>query len=356
MGKRILGIIYGGKSSEHEVSLRTAFSILQALDYSRWSALPLYIQIDGTWREGELLSQAPEQVDQLRLVGEDVPHLFYLKEKVDIIFPVVHGPYGEDGTLQGLLELLDLPYVGSGVLASSVGMDKVMMKKMFACHHLPQVDYLAFSRREIESDLERVCSLCETRLGFPMFVKPANLGSSVGISKAKTVAQLHQALREASRFDYKVIVEAFADGRELEIGVLGNHREDVITSVVGEVVSLGEFYDYDSKYRDGGAQLFIPAPIPDHVASEVARLATEAFFALDCKGLARVDFFWNEKEDRLYLNEINTLPGFTRYSMYPRLFQEAGWSYLQLIERLIELGFEQYKEKKKNQVLVSRLD
>lgn len=352
----MLGIVYGGKSSEHEVSLRTAFSILQALDYDRWSALPLYIQLDGKWREGKPLNQPPEHLEQLRLAGEEAPHLFHLKEKVDIVFPVVHGPYGEDGTLQGLLEMLDLPYVGSGVLASSVGMDKVMMKKMFSCHHIPQVDFLAFSRREIEADVEEVCSFCQSQLGFPLFVKPANLGSSVGISKAKTSSQLRQALLEAARFDHKVIVEAFADGRELEIGVLGNHKGDVITSVVGEVVSHGEFYDYDSKYRDGGAQLFIPASIPAHVSAEIARLATEAFLALECKGLARVDFFWNEKEDRIYLNEINTLPGFTRFSMYPQLFQQAGWSYPRLIERLIELGFEHYEEKKRNQVSVSRLD
>jgi D-alanine-D-alanine ligase len=354
--KRILGIIYGGRSSEHEVSIRTAFSILQAIDYDRWLALPLYIDVDGSWSEGELLTSPPKQLDQIRLDVDHPPDLFKLKEKVDILFPVVHGPYGEDGTLQGLLEMIDVPYVGSGVMASSMGMDKVMMKRIFSFHHLPQVDYLAFSRREIDHNLEAVCATCEAQLGYPVFVKPANLGSSVGISKAKCLVQLRQALLDAASFDQKVIVEAFADGREVEIGVLGNHPGNIVTSVVGEVVSHAEFYDYASKYRDGGAELFIPANIPDRVASEMAQVATEAFLALECSGLARVDFFWCEKEDRLYLNEINTMPGFTQYSMYPMLFKAAGWTYQDLIERLIELGMERYTEKKRNKVMVAKLD
>lgn len=356
LGKRQLGIIYGGRSSEHEVSLRTAFSILQAIDYERWTVLPLYIDVNGNWSQGEQFTASPTDLNQIRLTNASPPNLFNLKETVDVVFPVIHGPYGEDGTLQGLLEMIDVPYVGSGVLASSIGMDKVKMKQIFSLHQLPQVDYVFFSRRQINQDIEQVCTTCEAKLAYPVFVKPANLGSSVGINKAKNREELQRALLEAAGFDQKVIVEAFADGREVEIGVLGNHVDNLMTSAVGEVVSHAEFYDYTSKYQDGGAELHIPAKIPEEVASRMARLAKEAFLALECSGLARVDFFWCEKDNRLLLNEINTMPGFTPYSMYPLLFKAAGINYGDLIERLIDLGLERYHDKKQNKVVVTKLD
>ncbi|EGL82718.1 D-alanine--D-alanine ligase [Caldalkalibacillus thermarum TA2.A1] len=354
--KQVLGLIYGGKSSEHEVSLRTAFSILQAIDYDKWTVIPLYIQLDGMWVEGSSLQKPPSAVAELRLATNRHPDLLKLKETVDVVFPVVHGPYGEDGTLQGLLEMIDVPYVGSGVLGSSLGMDKVMMKRMFALHNLPHGEYLAYTRQEIDKRLESICTEIEAQLGYPVFVKPANLGSSVGINKAKNEKQLVKALTEAAAFDQKVIVEAFINGRELEIGVLGNDADKLQTSAVGEIVSAAEFYDYESKYKEGGAELFIPAKIPERVANEMAQLAKEAFLALDCAGLARVDFFWDEKEDQLYLNEINTMPGFTEYSMYPLLFKKTGVSYQELVETLIQLGLERFREKKKIRVIAPSLE
>ena len=353
--KQVLGIIYGGKSSEHEVSLRTAFSILEAVNYEKWMVIPVYITLSGTWIEGERLTSSPQKVDQLRLQPADSSgNIFELAKEVHIFFPVVHGPYGEDGTLQGMLEMLDVPYVGSGVLGSALGMDKVKMKQIFAMHGFPQGDFLGLKRQQIREQLSVVCEQVESRLSYPCFVKPANLGSSVGISKAKDRRQLEEALILAAQYDQKVIVEQFIDGREIEIGVLGNDNPQ--TSVVGEIVTAGEFYDYAAKYKDTGTKLDIPARIPDDVARRIAELAKKAFLALECSGLSRVDFFWNEQADQLYVNEINTMPGFTPFSMYPLLFKEAGITYPTLIEELIRCGLQRFEEKKQNQVHAESLD
>ncbi|MED4570874.1 D-alanine--D-alanine ligase [Brevibacillus agri] len=368
-----LGIIYGGKSSEHEVSLRTALSIMKAVDANKYEVTPIYVQLDGSWIKGEALAgQLPEKIDALRLTTGDqainqatgsgqelIPaskpaSLFSIGQQVDVIFPVVHGPNGEDGTIQGMLELANLPYVGTGVMASAVGMDKWMMKTVFAQVGLPQVKYVGLLRSQWEKNPEEVAENIERKLGYPCFVKPANMGSSVGISKAKNRAELVQALNLAARFDRRLIVEEFVQARELEIGVLGN--EELVTSVVGEIIAAKEFYDYEAKYKGAGTELSIPAVIPEHVADGIADIAKKAFQALDGSGLSRVDFFWDEKNDKLYINEVNTMPGFTPFSMYPMLFQAAGVSYSELIDRLVQLALERHADKQRNIVEAEGLE
>lgn len=367
-----LGIIYGGKSSEHEVSLRTALSILKAVDADRYEVTPIYVQLDGSWVKGEAVAgKLPESIDTLRLSADDKSvvssrdgqevvvaskpaSLFGIGQQVDVIFPVVHGPNGEDGTIQGMLELANLPYVGTGVMASAVGMDKWMMKTVFAQNGLPQVKYVGLLRSQWEKQQDEVMDRIEQELGYPCFVKPANMGSSVGISKAKNRTELAQALEVAAKFDRRLIVEEFVEARELEIGVLGN--EELVTSVVGEVIAAKEFYDYEAKYKGAGTELSIPAVIPVHVAAQIAEVAKTAFQALDGSGLSRVDFFWDEKNDKLYINEVNTMPGFTPFSMYPMLFQAAGVSYSELIDRLVQLGIERHADKQRNIVDAEELE
>lgn len=351
-----LGIIYGGKSSEHEVSLSTAFAIIKAADKSRYQIIPIYIQLDGTWVKGKELDKDPESAEELRLEGSfsDQPNVLTLKNELDIVFPVIHGPNGEDGTLQGLLEMIDLPYVGAGVLGSAIGMDKVLMKNVFGELGLPQGKYLSYLRNRLESDLNKIVGEVEQTLGYPCFVKPANMGSSVGISKAKDREGLAAALKLAAQFDRKLIVEEFISGRELEIGVLGN--EDLKTSVVGEIISINEFYDYEAKYKNTGTKLHIPAQIPAEIAQGMQELAMKAFRALDEAGLSRVDFFFDERNNQLYINEINTMPGFTPFSMYPMLFKEAGIPYAELIDELIRLGLDRYRDKGQAEIVAEKLD
>lgn len=350
-----LGIIYGGKSSEHEVSLRTALSIMQAVDANKYEVTPVYVQLDGSWVTGEpLAGQLPDKIEDLRLSASKSGSLFAMNGQVDVVFPVVHGPYGEDGTMQGLLELANIPYVGTGVMASAVGMDKWMMKTVFAQAGLPQVNYVGLLRSQWETDSEEVMDRIERELGYPCFVKPANMGSSVGINKAKNREELAHALDVAAKFDRRLIVEQFVQARELEIGVLGN--EELATSVVGEVIAAKEFYDYEAKYKGAGTELSIPAIVPEHVSEQIADIAKQAFQALDGSGLSRIDFFWDEKNDQLYINEVNTMPGFTPFSMYPMLFQAAGVSYSELIDRLVQLGIERHADKGRNVVDAEELD
>lgn len=354
--KQTVGLIYGGKSSEHEVSLLTAFSVSEAIDYETYNVVPVYIQLNGVWVQGEALTEKPKSVQELRLeqAGEFVS-LFDLGQQIDIAFPVVHGPFGEDGTLQGLLEMLDVPYVGSGVLGSALGMDKVMMKNIFKSVGLPQCKYMSYSRQEIQSErIDNLVEEIEEELGYPCFVKPVNLGSSVGISKAKNREGLKEALVLAAQFDKRVIVEEMVYGREVEIGVLGN--DELQTSVVGEIKFVNEFYDYASKYKNIGTELEIPAKLPASAVQQIEEIAKVAFASLGCSGLSRVDFFWNEETDQVFINEINTMPGFTPFSMYPMLFKEAGVSYPALIEKLIQLGLERFEEKRQNQVTADSLD
>lgn len=263
---------------------------------------------------------------------------------LDVIFPILHGPYGEDGTVQGLLELAGVAYVGCGVLASSVGMDKIVSKQLFEAHGIPVVPYCTVKRRKWEAQPEKVIAQIEARLAYPLFVKPANLGSSIGISKAADRGELRRALAEAARYDRKLLIEAaVANPREIECSVLGN--DDPLASVPGEIVPGNEFYDYGAKYLDGTSELRIPAPLPAETAARVRELAVQAFLALDGAGMARVDFLLERDTGRLYLNEVNTIPGFTNISMYPKLWEASGLSYAELVNRLIELALERHADK-----------
>jgi len=354
--KTRLGIIYGGKSSEHEVSLSTALAIMNAVDKARYEIVPYYIQLDGTWVQGESVDDQLTSVEQLRLAGsfDHQPNILKLKETIDIAFPVIHGPNGEDGTLQGLLEIIDVPYVGAGVLGSAMGMDKVAMKNVFGEIGIAQCRYLSYLRHDLLERMDSVISDIEENLGYPCFVKPANMGSSVGITKAKDSQGLKAALEFAAQFDRKIIVEENVNGRELEIGVLGN--DELRTSVVGEIKSGNEFYDYEAKYKSQNTKLDIPAQIPEHVVDRIKKMAIAGYQALDVSGLSRVDFFWDEEKDQVYINEINTMPGFTPFSMYPMLFQEAGISYPELINELVDLGFKRYEERKQNRIAAEKLE
>lgn len=353
--KRKLFVLYGGKSAEHDVSIQTAFSVIKALDFEKYEVSPIYITEKGQWIKREALEGPVKELEQLRLThSEHLPmqvgsSLFEKNgedkvEDLPIIFPLLHGPNGEDGTVQGLLEVLNLPYVGNGVLASSAGMDKVIMKNLFAQAGLAQVKYVHFIRPEWEKNPEAAYEKTEAEIGYPCFVKPANLGSSVGISKCKNREELVKAFDEAFQFDRKIIIEQGVKAREIEIGVLGN--DDPECSIPGEIVPKKEFYDYRAKYIDGDTALIIPADIPEDVYEKMKSMAIKAFKALDCSGLVRADFFLTE-EGEVLINEVNTMPGFTPISMYPLLWKHTGIDYPDLIDRLVQLGMERYEEKQR---------
>lgn len=390
MNKLRVGILFGGRSGEHEVSLLSAASVLEAIDRTRYDVQLIGIAKDGRWlTAGDAAGLLPEATRKTHLLragdpeatagaallehGEEVllapvpvhaeaasNSLATLRSsteqslRVDVIFPVLHGTFGEDGTVQGLLELADVAYVGSGVLGSAAGMDKDVMKRLFAASELPIVKHVAFLRREWRENPRRVRQHIEATLRYPMFVKPANLGSSVGISKAHDRAGLDAAIDLAAEYDRKIVVEQSVGGkhgkaRELEVAVLGNDAPEA--SVVGEVVPCKEFYDYEAKYLSEGSQLIIPAKLSKAETKRVREMAVAAFRACDCAGMARVDFLMDPGEPRagrerkIYLNEVNTLPGFTSISMYPKLWQASGLSYPKLIDRLIELALERHTEK-----------
>lgn len=346
--KKKLGLLYGGQSAEHEVSLATAKAVTQALDYAQYEIIPLFITRKGEWIKGAELTEPAQSIEQLQLEGKDQAHdisSFLVEQQAkpfDVIFPLLHGTYGEDGTVQGLLEVLNIPYVGCGVLASSAGMDKVVMKQLFEIAGLKQVAYSYFIRKEWQKNQQALIEEMEENSTYPMFVKPANLGSSVGVSKASNQAELVEAIQIAFKYDRKVIVETGVVGREIEMAVLGNDEPKV--SVAGEIKPLTDFYDYDSKYKDDNTQLLIPAPITDVVAKEMTDMAIRAFKVLDGSGLVRADFFVTA-DDEVLINEVNTLPGFTPVSMYPILWKNTGLPYPELIEELIQLAIERYEEK-----------
>ena len=323
MKKIRVGVIRGGRSGEHEVSLRSAESILNAIDRDKYDAIPITISHEGRW-EPFVISPEP---------GPDHP--------VDVVFPIVHGTYGEDGTIQGLFELANLPYVGAGVLGSAVGMDKDVMKRMLRDAGLPIVQYWTVQKAELDSFLRAEI----TRLPYPVFVKPANLGSSVGITKARSPEELPAALQTAAQYDRKIVVEQGVDAREIEISVLGNN--DPTASVPGEIIPSREFYDYDAKYVDDNSRLLIPAPLDDAQVREARHLAISAFKVLECSGMARVDLFLERPTGKFYVNEINTLPGFTSISMYPKMWDASGIPYQQLIDKLITLAIERHAQKNK---------
>jgi len=358
--KTRVAVIFGGRSGEHEVSLASARSVMAAIDHSKYQVIPVGITRTGRWLTAgdplALLSAgaadppADEPVVGLTTTPsaagrELVPGATGARfPQVDVVFPVLHGPFGEDGTVQGLLELAGAPYVGCGVLASSLAMDKIAARAAFAAHGLPQVDYRAVKRSDWEARPDTVLTILEAGLSYPMFVKPANLGSSIGVSKARDREGLRAALDEAARYDRRLLVEeAVPHAREIECSVLGNDRP--IASVPGEVVPSNEYYDYAAKYIDGQSQLLIPAPIPAEAAARVRELAVQAFMAVDGAGLARVDFLMNGETGELFLNELNTLPGFTAISMYPKLWEASGIPYPELLDRLIELAVERHADK-----------
>ncbi|HEX6922674.1 MAG TPA: D-alanine--D-alanine ligase [Bacillales bacterium] len=361
--KKKVGLLYGGKSAEYEVSVQTALSVMNALDRSKYEIHPIRISKQGEWIQGRAITGQVEDAGELEIkAGEQSgvapvsPQSQWLQNRegndedgasaaaLDVIFPLLHGPNGEDGTVQGLLELLNMPYVGSGVMASAAGMDKVTMKDVFAAKGFPQAKYLGFKRKQWEREPDQAYAQVEETLGFPCFVKPANLGSSVGISKCKTREALAEAFQEAFQYDRKIVVEEHVDGREIEIGVLGNDEPDV--SVAGEIVPGAEFYDYRAKYEsDGDTSLVIPAELPEELYEEISSIAVRAFQSLDCAGLSRVDFFVRKSDGAVLINEVNTMPGFTPYSMYPLLWKHSGIPYSELINRLLELAAERHEEK-----------
>ena len=368
MSKIRVGVVFGGRSGEHEISLQSAASIINAIDKSKFEVIPIGITKEGQW----LLSGDPMR--QLSVASDGSTSLLASEKEsiergmapafsslpsattpvhMDVVFPVVHGTNGEDGTLQGLLELADIPYVGAGVLGSAVGMDKVMMKHVFRVHRIPVPDYLLVLRSEWDIKRKRILDKVEKRLGYPCFVKPANLGSSVGISKAHSREELEVAIDEASQFDRRLIVEeAIEEARELECAVLGN--DDPIASGVGEIVPCNEFYDYNAKYVDNRTTLLIPANVSGETEAKARRLAVRVFKAIDCAGLGRVDFLLRKRDGKLFVNEINTIPGFTSISMYPKLWEQSGVDYPTLIERLIGLAIERFADKRRNKTNYSQ--
>lgn len=363
-----IGIIFGGRSGEHEVSLASATSVMANLDKEKYEVVPIGITKEGSWllgtepakllaAEQDVTAHAAGMPQTTAVTLTSDPRLRRLipvqgskdlgaQAALDVLFPVLHGPYGEDGTLQGLLEMANVPYVGCGVLGAALGMDKQKMKIIFQSVGLPIVPALTHRRSEWERDPETILNTIEQQVNYPCFVKPVNLGSSVGISKAHDRAELEQAINLAAEYDSKIIVEKGINCRELECSVLGN--DEPIASVVGEIISSNEFYDYNAKYIDNKSQIVIPADIPQATAEQVRRYATQAFTALDLSGLARVDFFLEKDTGRIYINEVNTMPGFTQISMYPKLWEASGLPYAQLLDRLIELAVERHEDRQRN--------
>lgn len=350
-----IGILFGGRSGEHEVSLLSAASILKAIDKRKYDVVPIGITKSGQWlppEEAQSLLAGSTAPIQLSASSDLVQQSSRLTQTLDVVFPVLHGTFGEDGTIQGLFELADIAYVGSGVLGSAAGMDKDVMKKLFAASNLPQTPHLALLRSQWQSTPARCIKQIEAALQYPLFVKPANAGSSVGISKVHERSELTDAMDLAASYDRKLVIEQGVGGpgvkpRELEVAVLGNDSPEA--SVVGEIVPGAEFYDYDAKYHSDDSIPIIPAKLTIAESKQIRAMAIEAFRACDCSGLARVDFLMEPtargKKPAIYLNELNTMPGFTSISMYPKLWKATGLSYKQLIDRLIQLALERHREK-----------
>jgi len=364
--KRIrVGVLFGGRSGEHEVSLISAASVIQALDRKKYEVVPIGITREGRWFLGSVSHRPLAEVFKkgkpvIPSVDPSGPKFFARNARpeakrlpnIDVIFPVLHGTFGEDGTVQGLFELAGVPYVGAGVLGSAAGMDKDLMKHLFRDAGLPVVDWVVVLRGEWEHSPARVRRLIESKLGYPLFIKPANLGSSVGISKVHNRSELAPALNLAASYDRKIVVEKGLDAREIECSVLGNDRPEA--SVPGEVVPVNEFYDYEAKYVMEGSELVIPAKLSRAETRRVRQLALEAFRAVDCAGMARVDFLLDRTSGNLFVNEVNTIPGFTPISMYPKMWEASGLPYPALLDRLIELALERHREKQRTRYDYSR--
>ncbi|AUS97776.1 D-alanine--D-alanine ligase A [Clostridium thermosuccinogenes] len=378
-GKKRVAVIFGGQSSEHEVSRVSAESIIRNINRDKFDVVMIGITKDGRWltydgpvdkigsgewqaiAEAKALSGSAEvkklavpmntEACETALAGASAGNIFEAagvdkgKGAIDVVFPVLHGCNGEDGTIQGLLELAGIPYVGCGVLGSALGMDKAYAKIIFEKAGIPQGRYLVFNRKQIKQDRESIIDQVEKTFTYPCFVKPSNAGSSVGISKAHDRGELIDALELAAKYDRRILVEEFIDGREIECAVLGN--DDPIASTVGEIIPGNEFYDYNAKYLDDNSKAVIPADLPESTIRTIREYAIRAFKALDCSGLSRVDFFVHKETGEIYINEINTLPGFTSISMYPQLWEASGIPYGELIERLIDLAIERFEDNKR---------
>ncbi len=357
MDKKLkIAIIFGGRSGEHEVSLASAKSVLGALDRSKYDVVQIGITHDGAWVTGEnvlavLSGELSDELEQVIFSPDPTQTGIYairnakyeLLSDFDVIFPVMHGTYSEDGTMQGLLEMADVAYVGAGVTGAAVGMDKGIFKDVMVANDIPVVDGVIVLRSEIEQDMLGVIARVETLGSYPVFVKPANMGSSVGVSKCDNRSSLSEGLMEAAQFDRRILIERGINAREIEISVLGNDNPEA--SVPGEVEPSREFYSYESKYVDGTSGLMIPAPIPTETAEAMREIAIKTYKAIDCAGMARVDFLLDKDDGKFYLNEVNTIPGFTEISMYPKLWDASGLPYPQLIDRLIELALERKAER-----------
>jgi D-alanine-D-alanine ligase len=355
VAKTRVGVMFGGRSGEHEVSLMSARSVLAAIDADKYAITQIGIRHDGSWISAEGLIDFmvsgsaptgqfaailpdPTHPGLLRISIRDDGARLELLSGLDVVFPVLHGTFGEDGTLQGLLELADMAYVGAGVLASSVGMDKVLFKDVMRAHDIPVLNSLLVLRGELESAMGLVLDKAEALAPYPLFVKPANLGSSVGVSKVNSRSDLIEGLMEAARFDRRILVERGVNGREIEISVLGNELPEA--SLPGEVIPSADFYSYQAKYHDDRSRLIIPAQLSDQMLAQVQELALRAYRAIDCAGMARVDFLIDKDSGELFLNEVNTIPGFTSISMYPKLWEASGLPYPALVDKLLELALE----------------
>lgn len=345
-----IGVIFGGISTEHDVSIASGISVINKLNKGKYEILPIYINRYGEWYKytKDIKKIQNLKFGQVPIELEKIENIVEILKSVDIIFPVLHGKGGEDGSIQGLLEIINKPYVGCGILASSLGMDKVYTKAICEKAELNQAKYVYIKKveenyiyidknfNEEKSSLEKICNKIEKEIKYPMFVKPSNCGSSVGINKARNYEELKSNILYASKFDRKIIIEQGIIGKEVECAVLGN--KEVITSCVGEIRAADEFYSFDAKYNNINSETLIPAKIPKDIEQEIRKMAIKAFKAIDGKGLSRVDFFIEDKTNKVYINEINTLPGFTQISMYPKLFEQVGITYENLLDKLIELA------------------
>lgn len=351
-----IGVLFGGRSSEHEVSLMSARSVLDAIDLDKYTIIQIGITHEGIWLAGEstLDSMLNAQTDQLTPVTlfPDPTHqgLYTVRDgqflqyaNIDVYFPVLHGTYGEDGTLQGLFEMAEVAYVGAGVLGAAVGMDKAVFKDIMIANNVPVVDGFVVSKSQLQTDMEIILDDVERFAPYPVFTKPANMGSSVGVTKCRSRSDLYEGLIDASRFDRRVLIERGINAREIEISILGNDNPQA--SIPGEISPEADFYSYDAKYHDEKSELIIPAPIPTETAEQMRKTALTAYRAIDCAGMARVDFLLDRDSGEFYLNEVNTIPGFTQISMYPKLWDASGLPYPQLIDRLIELALERRRER-----------
>src|SRR3989338_456755 len=373
MSKIKVAVIFGGRSGEHEVSLVSATSVIKALSPAKYEILEIGISPDGQWYSGKNCLENFKKKDFLSLdkvflsTDPENPGIFVNKKidhsvkgdsdhfgttvKIDVVFPVLHGPFGEDGTIQGLFEMLQIPYVGCGVLASATAMDKLQCKALWEAAGLPVAKYVGFNRSAWKKEQQIIVDDIKNNIGIPCFVKPSNMGSSVGISKVKTEDDLVPAIELAAKFDSRILVEKAINAREIECAVLGNSSDQVIAAPVGEVIVGGEFYDFYDKYVNGVSTTQIPAQISDDAAEQIKEICIKAYKLLDCSGLSRVDTFLDRDSGEIYLNEINTMPGFTSISMYPKMMEAHGIGYEELVDKLISLGIERFEDRKRNQII-----